>query len=229
MEQDLQIINYDCVQTLDAEPERRPNHWSLPPHPFRIAMIGASMVSGKTNCLVHMLDKRVCCDTLHVITPQQDQHKYQLLHDLAKVSEGIVFYDCVKDFDLSSLEREKTNLVVFDDVMQATNPKDMPKVVEVFSRGRHYGASVLLLVQSFFNGIPITVRGNCSHLMLFRVCDPRDLKRIYTAVLGGMMPLKEFEKLYHEITSTPYSFMFIDLYAKDPRLRIRNNFDGYML
>ena len=98
--------------------------------------------------------------------------------------------------------------------------------------GGALGLSLIFAVQSFksnANGIPRSVRGNCTHIMLHRTKDINELNDIADE-FSGEVSRETFMKIYDYATSIDYGFLWIDLHKKKEDLSpYRRCFDEYII
>jgi hypothetical protein len=94
--------------------------------------------------------------------------------------------------------------------------------------GDGLGISVFMLVQSYCSrdGVPRPVRENTTHLMLFRVNDESQLKKVREEC---DLPISDesWLNITHDAHSKPYNFLFIDFAPKCSTKRFRSGFDEY--
>jgi hypothetical protein len=110
--------------------------------------------------------------------------------------------------------------VVLDDLMaEGSKSKDLSTL---FTRGvHHWGISLVFIVQNIFLGGLRTARINAHYLVLFK--NPSD--RLQVATLARQLYPKrssQFLDAFHDATSEPYSYLFVDLTQNCPeQLRLR--------
>lgn len=172
-------------------------------------LICGSSNSGKTNLVLNMLCDMMDFDTLTIISPSIYQPKYKLFSELSKKHQEIRTYSTVNDYDIELEDEEKTNVVIFDDLMN--DSKSQPSIVNTFSRGRHKNITVFYLTQSYFQ-VPINVRLNCTHYIFFNTGGEKVISRIFRDIVHEI-DYNLFKKIYTEITSEPYSFIYIDKFT----------------
>jgi hypothetical protein len=136
------------------------------------------------------------------------------------------FVDKIEEIpDLEDFDKTKQTLVIFDDCILERN---QDKFVQFFVRGRHRNCSVLYLTQSYFR-TPITIRRNCSHFMLFKLPQRRDLGMLYENHVSCNITREEWKRLFDRCMQKRYNFMLIDTVTEDIQLHIRCGFDGIVL
>lgn len=192
--------------------------------PFRCGLIGASG-SGKTNALMNYIkltsgtfgEIHICYKTTEPL--------YELLDKKLK-SKNIYFYTDVSKMpepkDLK--EKEKQKLIIFDDMLA---DKDQTKIINYFIYGRKQNCSTFILSQSYY-GVPKTIRGQFSYLILVKVSGQRDLNMILKDT--GSLGLEDeslLKKMYNKATSTKMNFLKIDLNTSDLNKKFSINFTDF--
>lgn len=192
--------------------------------PFRCGLIGASG-SGKTNALMNYIkltsgtfgEIHICYKTTEPL--------YELLDKKLK-SKNIYFYTDVGKMpepkDLK--EKEKQKLIIFDDMLA---DKDQTKIINYFIYGRKQNCSTFILSQSYY-GVPKTIRGQFSYLILVKVSGQRDLNMILKDT--GSLGLEDeslLKKMYNKATSTKMNFLKIDLNTSDLNKKFSINFTDF--
>ena len=192
--------------------------------PFRCGLIGASG-SGKTNALMNYI--RLTSGTfgeIHICY-KTTEPLYELLDKKLK-SKNIYFYTDVSKMpepkDLK--EKEKQKLIIFDDMLAN---KDQTKIINYFIYGRKQNCSTFILSQSYY-GVPKTIRGQFSYLILVKVSGQRDLNMILKDT--GSLGLEDeslLKKMYNKATSTKMNFLKIDLNTSDLNKKFSINFTDF--
>jgi len=114
----IQYKNFDTLikSANDSIPLKKNNKF-VPQHPFRCAIIGQSN-TGKTNLMMLLLTDLMDYDRLYIICKSlEDQRIYQHILNISENNESIKCYGDIKDFDLDTLDANKTNIIIFDDVI----------------------------------------------------------------------------------------------------------------
>lgn len=172
--------------------------------PFRILIIGGCG-TGKTNTLMEMIHRMnktferiiICC---------ADKHEPLYLTFHREHPEGVDFYE----HEVPPIEEMKDcgqTLIVFDDLVL---DKDQTPMKEYFMRGRKVGdgISCAYLTQNF-HSTPTFVRRNCDYVILKRIDDDDDLRRILKHFALGVN-FEKLKKMYAYATDDPLSFLMID-------------------
>jgi len=147
-------------------------------------------------------------------------HKKKLDPDV-KVEPILETFECIDDFDWTTVDKSKQNLIVLDDIM--LTPKQKP-FIEIFSRGRHKGGlSVIYISQSFY-ATPLLVRKNCSAYILFNPITQRDLTMLRHDI-GSGIDKDTFINTIIDNTKERYSFVKIDRQAPKPELEYTAGFE----
>lgn len=192
--------------------------------PFRCGLIGASG-SGKTNALMNYI--RLTSGTfgeIHICY-KSTEPLYELLDKKLK-GKNIYFYTDISKMpepkDLK--EKEKQKLIIFDDMLA---DKNQSKIINYFIYGRKQNCSTFILSQSYY-GIPKTIRGQFSYLILVKVSGERDLNMILrdTGSLGLEDPTL-LKKMYNKATSIKMNFLKIDLNSSDLNKKFSTNFTEF--
>lgn len=114
-------------------------------------------------------------------------------------------------------------LIVIDDMMLNSYDRH---VCELFTRGSHHrNLSVIFVTQNIFHQGKFSrdISLNCKYIILFK--NPRDKSQILP-LARQIYPnqVKEFEKVYNEVTSQPYGYILIDLTQEvNDLFRLRSN------
>ena len=117
-------------------------------------------------------------------------------------------YDDINDYNKKN---KRKVLIVFDDMIShvMSNKKAQQVLKELFIRCRKLNISLCFLTQSYFS-IPKDVRLNCTHYIIFKLNNKRELQNIainHPADIG----YKDFIKIYRDQnTKEPYNFLIID-------------------
>ena len=91
--------------------------------------------------------------------------------------------------------------------------------------GNGLGISMFMLVQSYAckDGVPRAIRENCTHLMLFRITQEEQIKKLYSES-DVDMSYEEFYGMLRDVHSEPYQFLFMDFAPKEEKYKFRKNF-----
>lgn len=210
---------------------------------MRVSIIGGSG-TGKTSFLVQFVSKFMKVEKLYVCAKHLDQPKLKWLNEfytevenninnkLRKQKKNATFKiietwtnDLNEMPSVDELDKTKKNVVIFDDMVM--EPDRLNKIPNYFVRGRHHGASVFYLSQSFF-GIPRKIRLNTNYYAIFNLPSLTEITRIHREVAADLEK-KEFLELFRIALEHPYNFFFIATEEKKKMLRYRQNLDGLLI
>ena len=189
-------------------------------HPFTMMASGPTSC-GKTTFVTDILLKKK-------IEPWPERivwlyKHWQPAYDIIKADVNVEF---IQGLPLSlDFDPKIRNLCVIDDLMSEI-AKDS-RITQLFTEGSHHcNLSVLILNQNMYHNKDPTQRRNCQYLALWNC--PSDKSQIMT-LAQRMFPGQNhlFMNKFHEATSKPYGYLFVDLKpytAADKRL-IANAFD----
>ena len=200
--------------------------------------------SGKTNALLNLIQQgNNIIDKIYLYAKYLEKPKYKFLikkrEDIGQkyLKEPAAFInysntmdDIYNNIDDYNSKRKRKVLTVFDDMITdiITNKKFQAIIKELFIRCRKLNISICFLTQSYFSA-PKDVRLNCTHYLIFKVNNRRELQNI-AFNHSPEVDYKYFLKIYRNCTKEPYSFLIINttLPANDP-MRFRKNFSDSAL
>ena len=160
-----------------------------------------------------------------------DPDKEECLHskfDL-QVLENIIARQrsALKQAKLQRLDVLPQVLLIIDDF--ADDPKvargEMLKTL--FVRGRHSGVSTIVMTQKV-RLIQPAVRVNASFYIVFRLKNFQDLSSIIEE-MSALVDKKTVRALYEHATAKPYSFLYVNLQAKDLQTTFYRNFESRLV
>ena len=167
------------------------------------AIIAGSTGSGKTNLMLNFLINGFLHYNnviIYTTTEYQDAYRYlkQFYEDIKKtykVPHNIITFYKPDDkiIDPSDLDKSKTHVIIFDDVMT----EDQKVITDYFCRGRHSNVNVFYLCQSLHKLKKHCIRQNTNIFILFHQ-DEKTLNYFHETHLSGDMPFEEFLKFCHE-------------------------------
>lgn len=232
---EFKIINFDDVCDPNKEKKEKKCCF-MPDPPFRMLMCGGSG-SGKTNVLINMITQYLDFDKIYVYTKHLDQSKYKWLQEFIQTIEEDpeiqevadlpigVFRSHIKDMvPLDTLDKEKRNLIIFDDLLLE---KDQRPMIEMYIRGRHKNASVIYLAQSYF-AVPKEIRQNCTAFIIFDIPSQRGLNMILADHCGDI-DRDELKDIFRQATSEEFGFLYVDTTVKDKCLKYRKGFNQLLV
>jgi hypothetical protein len=169
-------------------------------------------------------------DRVYLFAKMLDEPYYQVLIDKfekveAKPSKKMgkevkILFTCDKMQDVppvDTMDRSLQNIVIFDDFLSEQNRSIL---LPYWTQGRKHNCSVFFLSQSFYS-VDKDLRGNSSYLILYKVNNFSDLRRIFNDAVHGV-EWNDFIKVYHEaIKKNPHGFITVDNVTSDPSRRVR--------
>ena len=131
--------------------------------------------------------------------------------------EALFFDESADVPDPSKLDKQKNNLMIFDDLMMETNQN---MCESYYTRGRHNNCDCFYLSQNYVELPKRSIRDNCNFIILFPQ-DDVNLRTIWSACASRHMDLKEFTKFCNDVWDKDYNFVTIDKtrHASDGRYR----------
>ena len=92
--------------------------------------------------------------------------------------------------------------------------------------GRGLGISIFMLVQSYCcqGGINRSIRENCTMLLLFKLNQDAQIKKLYSETDLDMTE-QEFIDMCKEVHAVDYNFLLMDFAPKDPSMKFRSGWD----
>lgn len=203
----------------------RQGHPDSPQHPARVLFTGASS-SGKTNLLVNLiLGGLIEFDSIYLYARNGDQEVYediaervQMIEEQFNIKIPFVFEsELSKVVPMDNLDKEKQNLIIFDDYVTEKESVQNTVISPFFVRSRHKNCSVYYLSQSYSLS-PITIRRNVNFLSFFGTPRGRDIQLIWSDHAGDL-DFKKFKMTYLNATRERYSFFTIDLINTEKKFR----------
>lgn len=224
------IPKENAVHLIDKTPSGYPKKF------FVLSIVGSSR-SGKTTCQVNLIEKLAPCYAAVIIfTPSIEDPIWTSL----KKKENVYISQLVSNHTLNRIfEKQKTIykrdksrghlLIVIDDygilARQTGNDpkKDLKKQEDVssgikemldtlYSRARHFGVSIMCSFHDTLQMTPLQ-RVNNTHVILYRL-NMKQYEKV-APELRCHLSEREFVDMADNSTKQPYSFLFIDLKAKD--------------
>ena len=211
------MLNLDNIVSNKKKSSSENDDW-----PFRMLIIRPSG-SGKTNILLHLIDKFHPIDKIYLYTKDNDEDKYQYLiskREQAGIKNlngpyAFIEYsndmnDVLEDINNYNKNRDKKVLIIFGDMIAniTRSEKFKATVKELFIRCRKLNISIVFITQSYFR-TPKDARLNSTHYILMKIGNKKELK-IIAEEHSVHLDFKEFLKIYNYCTNEPYSFMMVD-------------------
>ena len=113
-------------------------------------------------------------------------------------------------------------LLIWDDIVNSTDKCTLKKVREYMCVGRKVGLTQFFITQSYF-GTDKICRMQMTHLILMRLSDEQDLKRILAKFHLGIT-LSELQEMHASATKTKFSALKIDMATSNPNRRFSKDF-----
>ena len=211
------MLNLDDIVSNKKKSSSEHNDW-----PFRMLIIGPSGF-GKTNTLLHLIDKFHPIDKIYLYAKDTDEEKYQYLINkreqagIKKLNDPHAFIeysndmnDVLENINNYNKNRDKKVLIIFDDMIPDIMRSEKFKVIvkELFIRCRKLNISIVFITQFYFR-TPKDARLNSTHYILMKIGNKKELESI-AEENSGHLDFKDFLKIYNYCTNEPYSFMMVD-------------------
>jgi hypothetical protein len=148
-----------------------------------------------------------------------------------------------QDFDFFESEPEwkykfevppRLALVIDDSLGTPLMSKPSAGLVNLCIKHRHIGKglgiSIFMLVQSYAaqGGIARPIRENCTLLMLFKMNQDAQIKKLYEET-DLEMTLNEFISMCNKVHEKPFNFLLMDFAPKEEHMKFRSGFDEYIV
>ena len=162
-------------------------------------------------------------DKIYLYAKDLEEPKYQLLIN-KREKAGINFdndpntfieYSNSMNDILSHIEdynkkRKRKILIIFDDMISHVMPDKKAQQIlkDLFIKCRKLNISLCFLTQSYFS-VPKDVRLNCTHYILFKLNNRRELQNI-AIDHSADIDYKDFIKIYRVCTKESFNFLTID-------------------
>tara|TARA_R110000822_G_scaffold140875_2_gene278650 strand:+ start:1162 stop:1911 length:750 start_codon:yes stop_codon:yes gene_type:complete len=203
--------------------------------PMKLAVVGASQRSGKTNWIINALGKKDLykndfnAEDIYIFSPSLKSDKWKRFIKAKEVpdenlflelDEGVLqtLYDDVEDEyheAVSDKTKPPNKIIIFDDLGFGGSLRGKSKfgiIDKLVMNGRHFNLSTVFLVQSYKQLTP-DVRGNISGLVVFNL-STRELESIVHEH-NYLESSKQFMKLFRDTTKKKHSYFVIN-YSNDP-------------
>lgn len=223
-------MNLDGVKDINLYPSDHIFHDSE-----RLIVCGASR-TGKT-FLVESLVKRyahcfykiVLCGNKNRLLEFPETKNISVFYGGDNEDCGI--YDPFKEMDTYDLQKNKAEnknlLIVIDDLMESVYKS--PTVSKLFSKGRHFGISVIVLLQSYFptgSGTNLwpQIRNNSTIQIFTKARSHGEIGNIATRLEYGKKYKDFFITLFKRIVQEKrFGYLMVLLDCSDNRLKYCNN------
>ena len=118
--------------------------------------------------------------------------------------------DVLEDINNYNKNRDKTVLIIFDDMIADIMRSEKFKAIvkELFIRCRKLNISIVFITQSYFRTSK-DARLNSTHYIIMKIGNKKELKTI-AEENSGHLDFKAFLKIYNYCTKEPHSFRLVD-------------------
>ena len=210
------MLNLDNIVSNKKKISSKNDDW-----PFRMLIIRPSG-SGKTNTLLHLIDKFHPIDKIYLYVKDTDEDKYQYFINKREQAEiknlndphAFIEYlsdmnDVLEDINNYNKKRDKKVLIIFDDMIaDIMRSEKFKAIAKLFIRCRKLNISIVFITQSYFR-TPKDARLNSTHYIIMKISNKKALKSI-AEENSGHLDFKDLLKKYNYCTKDPYSFMMVD-------------------
>ena len=125
-------------------------------------------------------------------------------------------------------------LVVLDDISDDPKVSRHNKLLnQLYVRGRHVGINVITSVQKTTT-LPPIIRVNCTHMFLYKARNFKEIEILQDELSAVVRRNTMHEsknaiyKIYEEATNEPNSFLYVNLFEKDPNKMFMKCFDYFL-
>lgn len=202
--------------------------------PFSLLVVGPSRC-GKTNVILNLLTKwySTAFDEVYLFSESAYQPSsgwLKMIEDGVIEEENVVDSYKTADSKIGSLieqqkqmpkDQRRTVLVILDDM--ARESKKSTNLEALYTRGRHFNISTILLSQKF-KDVASSNRNNATSVILYKPQQNMELDAL-TEAFAGLMPQNEFKNMLKEVTRQRFCFLFINQLEPDENKKFRKNFD----
>ena len=131
---------------------------------------------------------------------------YSLMYEEDNKIEVTMFDKIDQIMNPSDLNKNKKNLIIFDDCVNIKNQNVMESY---YTRGRHNNCNCIYLSQSWFELPKRSIRNNSNLIILFEL-GKRDSSLIYSDLLSTIIEKNEWDILSnHHWNSGLYTYLFL--------------------
>ena len=179
--------------------------------PYRKLIIGP-FGSGKSNYLLNSIQKDInIIEKIYLHAKDLEEPKYQLLinkrekaginfnnYPTAFIEHSNSMDDIFPQIEDYKKKRKGKILIIFDDMIShvMSHKKAQQVLKDLFIRCRKLNISFRFLIQSYFS-VPKDVRLNCTHYILFKLNNKKELQNIAINHSAGI-DYKDFIKIYRD-------------------------------
>ena len=184
-------------------------------HPWRGHIVGSSG-SGKTRWLAKYLLQHVF-DCIIWCTPKISASQTDLKVLKKKYGQYLIIVECEDGIDAKAItdhaahgkKKKWKQIVVFDDLVHRSTDRFIQRA---FTSFRHYGCSVVELMQSIFPDGARIHRINCDVFVIFRFAIQDETHRLFMQ-LFGKEKAEQLTEIYKQIIAKKHNCMIVDLRA----------------
>lgn len=120
-------------------------------------------------------------------------------------------------------------LIIFDDLVGSvlfSNARG--NIFKGFNtRHRHYSCSMMMVTQAY-REIPKTVRTNYTCLILFEICNEKELEAVHDEFPMNVINWGKWLEMYNYAIREPFNFLYYNMQQKEKRKRVMKNFEEYI-
>ena len=190
--------------------------------PAKVAVVGASQRSGKTNWIINalgkpnMYSKDFKSEDIYIFSPSLKSNKWVRFIKADEQELSVIYDDIKEQYNeaVSDNKRPPNVVIIFDDLGFGGSLRGKSKhgiLDALVLNGRHYNLSTFFLVQSYKQLAP-DVRGNLSGLVVFNL-STRELDQIVYEH-NYLENSRDFMKLFRRTTKVKHSYFVIN-YSND--------------
>lgn len=192
-------------------------------------LVCARRGSGKSELIKYLIKEfKDLFDTVIVISTTDFSGFYKQIIPEKNVSN--TYEDKIIESLLNKLERInkgknqrnpefKRVLVVLDDVISDTRLASSKSLEKVYTKGRHYGIT-LILASQYIKKISPTMRENTDYVFIGKHTE--NSRSIFTEEFNDYLTNKEFEQILKNNAGVDYNFVVINCTAKNQKESLGN-------
>lgn len=116
-------------------------------------------------------------------------------------------------------------LIVLDDVISSPKFVKNEAVSKLFFQGTHFKITTWIMVQSYM-ALPRWYRINCHYLLFFSGANQDEIEKFTSEYQPKQLDKQEFMQMVKDVTTEPYSFLFVNNKVPDKKVKFRLGFDN---
>jgi len=196
----------------------------------KLFVFGKSLFQPEYKIIKHAFEKNISKENLLTIIENNQTNYNDVIDYLSKNQFNpnpieTTFYELVKDVpDPRELNRDKNNLMVFDDLLL----EKQNKCEDYYVRGRHSNVDCFYLAQNYFKLPRQTIRENTNFICLFKQ-DLKNITHIYNDHVSNDMDFSEFKSLCSKCWEEKHGFLVIDLSSEKCNGKFRKGFNHFYI